>query len=223
MTFWRRNKPTIDSVSFDTAGWDLREQSDAHRMWMTDTHDAVLLRYFAERPTYTYDFRSIDAAREFYNAQSNENGGAMISATFVKAGGVDVMKGVFKYRSPEPESTAKYYVGVLTMPYRDFSIQINTESLEVGPTGGREAAVAVIRNDKPPDDQEPIRVESAEELFKLMRSSPVRRIPADDEEYDMLFPHHALSKVRALQTRILESLEVADVVRNSQPYRVSLA
>jgi hypothetical protein len=220
MVFWRRKEPTIDSVSFDTNGWSVREQSDTHRMWMTATRDAVLLRHFAERPSYTYDFSNINAARSFYNVQSAENGGAMISVDFVKADGVDVMKGIFKYRSPEPGSMAMYYVGVLTMLYRDFSLQINTESLEVGPTGSRDAGVALIRNDNPPGDDEPVHVENIEELFNLMRNKPVLKTLADDEQYDAAFPDHPLSKVRVLQARILGSLKVANEVHHSKPYCV---
>ncbi|NEQ97361.1 MAG: hypothetical protein F6K30_11645 [Cyanothece sp. SIO2G6] len=213
-------KPTLDSITFDTSDWKLREQSASHRMWMTDLRDAVLLRYFAEQPLYPYDFRSLEAARRFYDAQSIENGGAMISVDFVKVDGIDVMKGLFKYHSPDPRSMGMYYVGVLAMLYRDFSFQINTEALEVGETGAREAAVALTLNEKSPEEKEPVHVESMDELFTLMRSKQVCRISADNEEYDAAFPNHPLSKVRTLQSRILKSLKVLDVVRNSEAYRI---
>ena len=213
-------KPTINSISCDTTKWLMHEESEERRLWLSNRHDAVLFRFFNTPPTFPYDFSNIEAARKFYGSQSIDNGGVMLSVDFLRAGGIDVMKGVFKYRSPQPDSMAMYFVGVLAFLFRDFAFQINTESLEIGTTGTREAAVSLILKEKPSEDREPILVNSMEEMFDNMRSRPLCRIPSDREEYDASFPHHPLSKVRMLQQHIINTIAVDSAIKQSQPYRI---
>jgi hypothetical protein len=214
-------EPTINSISCDTTGWLIHEESAERRLWLSDRHDAILFRLFNTPPTFPYDFSDIEAARKFYASQSIANGGVMLSVDFLRAGGIDVMKGVFKYRSPQPDSMAMYFVGVLAFLCRDFAFQINTESLEIGTTGTREAAVSLILNEKPSEDREPILVNSIEEMFENMRSRPLGRIASDREEYDASFPHHPLSKVRTLQQHIIDTITVDSTIKQSPPYSIN--
>jgi hypothetical protein len=211
-------KPTINSISCDTTEWLMHEESEERRLWLSNRHDAVLFRLFNTPPTFPYDFSDIEAARKFYSSQSIDNGGVMLSVDFQRAGGIDVMKGVFKYRSPQPDSMAMYFVGILAFLFRDFAFQINTESLEIGTTGTREAAVSLILNEKLSEDREPILVNTMEEMFENMRSRPLCKTPSDREEYDASFPNHPLSKVRILQQRIIDTITVDSIVKQSQPY-----
>ncbi len=220
MAFWRRKKVTLDCVSCDTVGWELREESEFHRMWSTNTHVYIRFQLLNVPPSYPYDFTDIAAARNYYEQQSVENGSAMISVDFDHSADVDIMKGVFKYRSPEPHDLGMYFVGVLALLFRDLSFQINVESMETETTGLREVAVALLSDESSTVDDEPIMVESADEMFEHMRKRPVRRTPSDDEDYDDSFPDHPLSKVRSVQIHILRTLSIADVVRNRGLYRI---
>ncbi len=220
MFFLSDNKPTINSISCGTTGWVINEESETHRMWMTNSRDAVLFRLFDNPPTFPYDFSDVEAARKFYHAQSIDNGGVMLSVDFTCAGGIDVMKGVFKYRSPQPNSMGMYFVGILAFLFRDFAFQINTESLETGTTGAREAAISLILNEKPAENRESIPVNSMEEMFEMMRNRPLSKTPADREEYDASFPNHPLSKVRAIQQHIINTITVDNVVKKSKLYRI---
>ena len=215
MPFWNRPKPTIDSITFQTENWELKEESNNHRAWLANAHDPVLLRYFPKPLQYPYNYSDLEAARQFYTTQAIKNGGVMLSVDFVHRGGVDWVKGVFKYRSPQPESMAMYFVGILAALFRKFSFQINTESLEMPPTGMREAAVTVLKNEPPATEQEPVFVENVSELFAQMRNKPVVKLIADEEEYDTEFPDHPLSKVRSLQKHILDTVIIDDVVKKS--------
>lgn len=217
--FFRNNKPSINSISCDTTNWSIREESEAHRMWMTHSKDAVLFRLFNTPPTFPYDFSDIEAARKFYASQANSNGGVMLSTDFHTVNGIDVIKGVFKYRSPQPNSMAMYFVGILAFLFRNFSFQINTESLETGTTGMREAAIGVLSERQPAKQPEEIIVNSVEEMFEHMRNKPLSKTPADLEEHDALFPNHPLSKVRSLQEHIINTIEFDSVVKNSKSYK----
>ncbi|MEM9252217.1 MAG: hypothetical protein AAGB29_07680 [Planctomycetota bacterium] len=215
----RKEKSAIDAVRFDTSGWKQHESSAEHRLWLTPSSDAVALRRQEPPPAYPYDFRSLPAARAFYAEESAQRGGVMISVDFVDSSGIDVMRGVFKYRSPEPGSLAMYYVGVIALLRRTCAFQINAESVEVGSTGAREAAVMAMGDGPPALQEEEVVVASASDLFAKMGEARIKRLPADDERYDDMFPDHPLSKVRSLQKRILETLEVDDSFREQPPYR----
>ena len=218
--FDRWTRVTLDDLGFDASGWHLEESSPEHRAWLTPDGDAVLLRLFDGPPPYPYDFRQLEAARAFYTHQSASNGGAMLSVDFDRTAGVELMRGVFKYRSPEPESLAMYYVGVLALPYRTFHFQINMESVERGTTGVREAMVMAL-SPRPLPTTPPIMVSSAEDLFALMRASRsnLTVIPSDAESYDESFPDHPLSKVRALQRHVVRTLRASPRLQRAEAHR----
>jgi hypothetical protein len=91
------------------------------------------------------------------------------------------------------------FVGIIWIPFSNYMYQLNLEALEQGTTGFREAAIALLHPESRPkheERQEPIAVASAEEMFARMRSSPVRALLSDEEQFDEKFPNHPLSLVR---------------------------
>jgi hypothetical protein len=205
--FDRWKRVTLDDLGFDVNGWQL---------------DVVLLRLVDGAAPYPYDFRQLEAARAFYAHMSASNGGAMLSVDFDRAAGVELMRGVFKYRSPEPGSLAMYYVGVLALPFRTFHFQINVESVEHGTTGVREAMVAAL-SPRPQPTTPPVQVSSGEELFARMHASRsnLMVLPSDAESYDESFPDHPLSKVRALQRHVVRTLRASPGLQRAEAHRVA--
>ena len=207
---FRRNRPKRDTLSFNTTGWVLSQESAEHRAWMTPQNDAVVCRLCKLKPPIPFDPANPALLSDYYEQQSREHGGAMISVDISTCRGLEYLRGVFKYRSPQPGSLALYYVGIIVFPFKQCSYQINTESLEVGMTGMREAAVMAIGDGPPIREQPPQLMDGGGEPYADLRSLPLQRIPADAPKYDAKFPNHPLSKVRRLQTHILSTLSFPD-------------
>ena len=176
MAFRHRKQPMIDSVYCDITGWELREQSDTHRLWLTSTDDPVMLRLCPIAPECPFDLTDLDGARTYYERQSADMNGVPVSIAIDKVHNLEVLCGVFKYRSPEPRSLAMYYVGILFLPFRDFFYQFQVESIERGMTGAREAVVEVATGKKPPAPKEQVFVKNMDELLEKFRNTPIRRL-----------------------------------------------
>jgi hypothetical protein len=215
-----RKKPGRDTVSFDTSGWAVVEESTYHRMWRTENGDAVRLQFADSAPVNPFDLTDANGPRAFYAQQCDELGGVMLSMDVGNRSGAEYLRSVFKYRSPQEGSMAMYYVGMIVFLFRDFHYQINTESVERGVTGVRETAVYAMSDGPPSSDEPPQVVESMEDFFAACRAQKPIKIPADDPKYDDKFPDHPLSKVRALQSRILDSLDVPDWLASRPPFRL---
>jgi hypothetical protein len=116
-----------------------------------------------------------------------------------------------------------YYVGILWVPFQECCYQINIEAMEVGVTGGREAAVMLIEKDKWPSPSEgtaPVMLKSADELFERLGAAPIRQLPSDAEKYDSSFPDHPLSKVRFRLAQVTSTLKLERHGAGLNPYRV---
>jgi hypothetical protein len=213
---------SVDSLSFDLTDCSLQEHGDNRRGWMSSAEVAHLVRFQPGPPDWPFDLTDPEGAAAFYREQCADNGGVMLSMDMTTLDGCEALHGLFKYRAPTPRSLAMYYVGILWIPFREGRFQVNVEAMEIGRTGVREAAVALLEGDawpKPPADAPPIKVKSAEELFARMRSSPVRPAPSDDEKYDQSFPDHPLSKVRARLSEVMATLKLDASARAMKPFR----
>lgn len=217
---FRRRKPKLDSLDCDTTGWNVAQESPVQRMWATPDGSYANFQFNNVAPTFPFDLTDLSAAEAFYDNQSKELGGAMISVEIDRIRDLQYLRGVFKYRSPEPGSLALYFVGILVFPFQRFSYQINTEALEVGTTGAREAAVMASGDGPPQSDEPPQVVESMDEFFDQVRQADLKRIPADDPKYDELIPTHPLSLVRRLQEHVISTLTYPDWLPKLPSYRV---
>ena len=209
-------KLNLDSIEFDTDGWETLKEERSLRMLGTPTGDIVRLALNQGAPNWPFDLTNEAAAQEFYENQSQELGGVMLSMEIGNYANVEVLNGVFKYRSPEPESLAMYFVGMSIIPFRHFNFQINVECVEKGTTGMREAAVHAILATKGQlpeiEDAESEPIDSMDDFFDKIRTAKLRVMASDDPEYDSGFPNHALTIVRDTQFHVLDTLTVPDWV-----------
>ena len=213
----------IESLTFDLTDCSLREQSERHRAWINSDGVAHTLRFYPGPPDWAFDLTDLNAATDFYRQQAAENGGVLLSMDLARVHGAEALRGLFKYRAPVPGSLAMYYVGILWLPFQQCAFQINVEAMEAGTTGAREAAVMVIEGDAwpKPEDEPPIEVKSARELFARLGSAPVRKLPSEDERYDASFPDHPLSRVRARLSEVTATLRLDPSARALPPYRAA--
>ena len=141
------------------------------------------------------------------------------------AGGVEALRGLFKYHAPIPNSLGMAYVGILWLPFEACRFQINVESVELGTTGMREAAVMITEDDnwpRPPDDEIP-HIENDEELQAMYAEAlakPPLQWPSDERKYDAQFPDHPLSKVRVRMDKIVASMKFDASIKSLRPFRI---
>src|SRR5262249_28100652 len=133
----------------------------------------------------------------------------------------EALSGLFKYRSPVPDSLGMYYVGILWLPFRQCMFQLNVEANEAQPTGTREAAVMIIAGDSWPNQQaEPIPVANWQEAQEKSRAAAVYQLPSDDAQYDRIFPDHPLSLVRVRLTEVISTARFDPNAKNLGSFRV---
>ncbi len=215
---FRKRLLTMEMVKYDHAGWEIYDESSTHRRWYTQERDAVLLSFSIGDPTinHPYDFTNQTQMAAFYEQQAQQNQGVMLEVAPTTIAGIPGMRGVFKYRLPN--TLALYFVGIVVVAFRDVSFQFNTEAMERGTTGMREALVGVI-NPQPMPETEPITLSSTEEFFTMLHNAPLQRILPDNPEYDDVIPDHPLSKVRRLQRHLIATTQLDERLRTSPAYR----
>ena len=214
--------PDVGSLTFDLTDCVLREQSETHRGWMNPAGVGHVLRFHRGAPDWPFDLTDPAGAAAYFRRASAANGGVLLEMEVVAAAGTEALRGLFKYRSPVPDSLGMYYVGIVWLPFRDCVFQVNVEAMEAGTTGFREAAVMVLLGDewpKPPQEQIPL-IETEEQLQALYRSAPARQLPSDDAKYDPSFPDHPLSLVRARLAQVIATLRLESAGRALKPFRL---
>lgn len=227
--------PNIDSLKFDLTKCEQVDRSAEQKVWINHEDGvAHLLKFYSEPVEWQFDLTNIEGPRKFYGEQCASVGGAMLSMDILNVNNMEVLRGVFKYRSPVPQSLAMMTVGILWIPFSNITYQLNVESLERGTTGMREAAVQMLDPSEYPDptvlercpwpqmdpEAEPIVVNSAEEMFERMRQTKLRALPSDDQQFDEMFPHHPLSLVRSRLNVIIDTLKIDKMMWESlKPFR----
>lgn len=199
-------------VKFDVSDCTLREQSDQHAGWSNENGVHLVLRVPKHATNWSFDLRGIDAAKDYFSQQSASNGGVLLEMDVVTVAGQTALRGLFKYRSPLPESMGMMFVSILWVRLGDAMAQINVESVELGTTGVREATVCVMKGQSAASASpgEPLPMDSMEDMFAHMRAQPLHVLPSDDSQYDQMFPDHPLSKVRHRMAQVEATLSIAD-------------
>jgi hypothetical protein len=192
-----------------------------------------MLRFSQQAVDWPFDLTDLDGAREFYGKQCAAASGAMLSMDVLSVEKLEVLRGLFKYRSPVAGSMGMVFVGILWIPFTNFNYQINIEAIEGETTGFREAMVMMIDASQYPNpdilktvpwpkpNAEPIEVNSADELFEKMRAKPLVQLPSDDEQFDAMLPTHPLSLVRKRLAKVTETLKMDNMSwQSAKPFRI---
>ncbi|WP_165073071.1 hypothetical protein [Paludisphaera rhizosphaerae] len=213
---------TVESLRFYPSDFELREGGLIRAAWMSPRGIAQTVQHGSDAIDWPFDLTQPGEAREFYRRQCEANGGAMIAVEVIEVAGFETLGGVFKYRSPDPNSLGIYYVAILWLPFRDCWFQVNIEAVERGTTGIREAAVMMLDRDAwPTPEGEPELIPPGVDYTTFVRRKPIRSIPSDDPKYDEKFPDHPLSLVRRRMIEIIATAEFdARVARDLRPFRL---
>jgi hypothetical protein len=214
---------TIDSLTFDLTNCELRKADPNSRAWLSSDIVAHLLRFREGPPSWNFDLRNPQAAKDFYGQQCEENAGAMLFNEVFPIAGHEALCGVFKYRAPAPNNMAMLYVGIIWIPFANYNYQLNVEAMEQGTTGTREAGVMLMEPELFPEqpDAPVVAVKSAEEMFVRMKAAKVRALPSDDMRFDTKFPDHPLSLVRKRLGEIIDTIKLNANGEVLAPFRIS--
>jgi hypothetical protein len=212
--------PDILSLGFAPDDWRQIHSSPRQIRWAVTPSDIVSIDFL--QPTdFKRDLRDPDIRLEFEQTAADA-GGVLIEFAVQGIQGLEAALQIYKFWHPDPQDMRKVYIGTLAFPFADFCYIIKAQSVEAGMTGLREAAVAVIEGLHTAEPAgEPIEVNSAEELFSLLKQGPLHAISADSAAYDAQFPEHPLSKVRGYLRQIAATLRVDPALNLAPPYRIA--
>ena len=207
--------PAIDDVQFDTNGWEPRAEPAENRCaWTNGFGDILSLRFKPGAPTMPSLFR-FQALREHHARRLAASGGTILSLDLLQVKGLSISKLVVKTWQP---AGGWGYLGILSLPYRDFSFSIRMQTLERAGDEAREHHAWNWLHDSQPAETDclPLWFGREEAPHNIHAALPNL---ADNERWDADFPEHPLSRLRTEFSRLIPTLSISRDVKNSAPHR----
>lgn len=204
--------PTITDVQIILPELQPHRKSEHSMAWLTPEGEAIQIGLF---PPCSWPFplqqQNNDLFKDealkkrmfdYWQTQAQVKQGAVVEVRPLKIQGIPALQGIFKYHVPD--SLALIYIGIIWLPFKNFLYQINIEAVEHGTTGMREAVVNTLERNqgKWPEQQEPEMLDTMEALLEKLKQTALQRTLSDDENYDAMFPHHPLTRVRDILSQL---------------------
>jgi hypothetical protein len=224
-----KEDPNLDSIRFDTAGLELHHERDRERIWSTEAGEPVRLYFFHRPPDLPAPLNDRRRLAGGFRDMAVRAGLGLVEVNVVETHaclGVSVIvKGVLDRAT----GWGRTYAGSLIIPFRDFSFVVKTQFQEVGTPGVRETVIidrllasgAIHPRTALSTPPAQARVLGPGDLqgWLLDQSDPTPPHLApnvsEDRSYDVEFPNHPLSRVRAFLDRLVRSLELAPEVKTA--------
>lgn len=204
---------SLDGFTVDASTWTVNASTANDRSWYDENRNAVRLRLF-DRPCPE---TTLEGWRSRGDRETAQGGGVVLSFDEVRLDSCPAFRGVFKFPAigcvPGWTNTlAVYIVGMIALPLGTHFIMINTEGVERGTTGAREAAFGVL-HPPPSRHHESSKPGTMDDYFARVRECLATPLPSDAEEFDNLAPLHPLSCVRRLQRHVLTSARLSSEMK----------
>jgi hypothetical protein len=201
-----RDLPGLAAVSIDAFGWPKVASTDFVVQWRGEA-DQLSLNYFPVVPDVSRPPGDDLVLQEQLRAGEEAGGYALVEARWVQGpSGRPVARLILKM--PQ-EGSGMGYVGSLILPFASCSWVVKLQCFEVGVTGMRESIWLNEHLSRGGSLEEAGIDTSAEPLGPDDPRPPVRRVPADDPEWDGLVPQHPLSRLRRGLPPLLESIKLS--------------
>jgi hypothetical protein len=184
--------PSVESVSFDTAGHSSRDSSATMRAWSTPDGDGLGVCFFAKPPDIPTT-KELGELRSFYDAQLRPSRGATVEVSLLEVDGCRAVKTIAKIAQNPWGLT---FLAAITIPFRDFSFVLKVQCEEHGTTGIREAMLI----------DKLLRAGAKWELIDGCFSAP--GFDPYNERFDGEFPMHPLSRARRAIQRLITTARV---------------
>ncbi len=211
---------SIDSLTFDETGYVRQPQEDesALRVWLSPEGVGVGLYFFKSRLALKADLDDIEGLRREYRAEAEAAGAGVVEIDAVEVDRAPAVLTIFK--SPQTNG-GTFYVGSVTVPFRDFSFLLRIQCEETPPFGKREH-VMVDELTRAGQVAFSLSGDTTAGFWKDPYGGPHRGRATynlgENHEYDARFPDHPLSKVRRTVSEIALTLRLSDDARASPPF-----
>jgi hypothetical protein len=211
--------PNIDSIKIDHSDWQLVEKKPYTKVFADDIKQltAVLsVEYFDKPPEIAVALSDVHKIRFVYRSLANQSGAGLISADVIKVGGLECIQTIFKMLQP---NRGVVYIGSLTFPFAEFSYVIKVQCIEIGFTGVREAFVMEkLLKEKTPIDESGNIKGWEQDPYEPEENFPFMPNLAESEEYDSVFPMHALSRARRTLKQVCQTVSFDQEIRQAAAF-----
>lgn len=195
---------SLDSVSFDASRYDFQGEKAGSRVWHLPEGGGVGLYFFPSPPDLPV-VGSVAELREMYVRRMAE-GTEVVDCRVLPLDGVPGIWLIIKGRNAETDGM--FYLGSLTIPFRDLSYVIKIQCFETGITGMRETLLMD---------------EALEKGTGRMDDGGFVAVGGwafDDEKFDEKFPQHPLSTARRELRHIAATLRVDPAVKKAARFKL---
>lgn len=218
--------PGLDSIVFDLDAWRVTDLADGSpatnstsRAWINSFGDELSLHLFERAPDLPAPLADIAALRSGYRTSVAAQGGGIVSVDIVTIAGLAAVETVFKFRQQPNGMT---YVGAITLPFQEFSLVVRVICQEMGITGLRDSAVLgrmlAAGTVTVVTEGAPRMVDWAQDRYDSSFAEGSLRNRSDDEEWDVDFPDHPLSRVRGCLKTVRQTCRCAPDLKEAAPF-----
>ena len=200
---------TVPGITFDTSGWQLGEAHASRMSWKAPAGTLTLTR--EDLPAAT-PYPSLTDLRNDERAQARAREEDIVQVDVVSIRSVEVLRVICKSR----RGSGSVYRLRVEVHGRETCIRIESDIDEGNFTGTREAMVNATRvqagerviGPPNPDGSHSIQGFFVDAYDPAFDGGALNSI-TDDERLDVLLPAHPLSRIRALQETITDSLRIS--------------
>ena len=210
--FFAGEQPTLDSISFDTSGWQEEQRLNDNVVWFNQCGDVLSLAATPPMDINTSNHMgAIRFAREFTASQ----GGSLVSADIITLDAHPAVEMISKQEA----GLGYVYKGAIFCPLDTRAIMVFAIFSEHGTTGVREAVVsAQLWESGELEIDFSNEAEKANGTRPIMGwffdpydpefAGPVLNSLSDDIKYDEMFPEHPLSAMRRTLAAVRETMVI---------------
>jgi hypothetical protein len=213
--------PTLDSIRFDTADLQLQRDTPSERNWSTQAGEPVGLYLFVRPPDLPVALHDLQGLTTGFRDIARRAQRGLVEVEVVTADSCPGVRVIIKGVVDPKTGCGRFYTGSLILPFRDCSFVIKAQLEEIGSTGVRETVVTdhLLASGA-------LRDLRSNEGWLVDAHDPtpphLARNVSEDARYDVEFPQHPLSRVRAFLDRVILSLEIAPDVKTLAPFKCTL-
>jgi hypothetical protein len=204
MLNWFKNNE-IDWVRLDERGWKLRDKNSDVKVWDNDSGDVLSLNFFNKPPDIPVSLSQVTELRNFYRKNVAEVGGGVLKIETIEIKGLSAVECLFKMPM---QPSGMLYLASFTIPFRDKSYVVKLQCPEKGITGARDSAVFALHTNFDDDDDEnfdPFKGWMKDPYDESVTEGVLMNL-SEDEQYDVKFPNHPLTRARKYMSQIKETI-----------------
>lgn len=205
-------------VRFATAAWRRTRLESGELAFVREPADR-LVALSSDQPPTIPPLDTIDALRKAYRKEVTESGGAIVSVEVETLDQVLSVVTVFKFPQQPGGMT---YLAAITLPFPDCCHILSIQCPELDDAGGREAGVLEASGAIHSPDFDPENAQWRKGWFRdpydPNHQAQLLKNRAEDEEWDLMFPEHPLSRARRYVHELRASIQIADHLRNGPQF-----